>query len=77
MQRDARTTRQPRQASEGAPRQYVDHEGRVWRVVEREVPLPGRSLFFESDAGWRKVREYPRDWRSLTPEELENLSRQR
>lgn len=60
---------------EGGQRQYVDREGRVWRVVEREVAVPGRSLFFESDSGWRKVRRYPSDWRALTPEELDRLSR--
>ena len=39
-------------AHAGAQRQYVDRDGRVWRVVEREVPIQGRnSLFFESDTG--------------------------
>lgn len=61
--------------SDEAHRQYIDNEGRVWRVIEREVAVPGRSLFFESDSGWRKVRRYPSDWRELSPDELDKLSR--
>jgi hypothetical protein len=44
-------------------------------VIEREVPVPGKSLFFESDVGWRRVRRYPNDWRNLSPQELDALSR--
>lgn len=62
-------------APAGSQRQYVDAEGRVWRVVEREVPVPGRSLYFESDTGWRKVRRYPSDWRLLSSDDLDALSR--
>ena len=66
----------PTTAQSGSQRQYVDHEGRVWRVVEREVPIQGRSsLFFESDSGWRRVRCYPTDWRARSTEELDGLSR--
>ena len=65
----------PTTAQSGSQRQYVDHEGRVWRVVEREVPVQGRSsLFFESDGGWRRVRSFPTDWLALSTEELDNLS---
>jgi hypothetical protein len=59
----------------GAQRQFVDESGTVWRVIEREVPVPGKSLFFESDVGWRRVRRYPNDWRNLSPQELDALSR--
>lgn len=65
---------QPMRAQEATQRQFVDREGRVWRVVEREVPVPGRSLYFESDAGWRRVRRYPSDWRVLSSEQLDQLS---
>jgi hypothetical protein len=60
---------------ERTQRQYVDREGTVWRVVEREVPVPGRSLFFESELGWRRLKTYPPNWRRLSTAELDALSR--
>lgn len=56
-------------------RQYVDRNGTVWRVVEREVAVPGRSLYFESEIGWRRVRRYPADWCRLSTADLDALSR--
>jgi hypothetical protein len=32
------------------------------------------SLIFESEAGFRRIRAYPKDWSSLTDSELNDLS---
>ena len=34
----------------------------------------GRALIFVSPTGFRRVREYPEDWRTLAPAELWELS---
>lgn len=57
---------------------YRDSAGIVWRVYERPFPAldrrSGQSLVFESDGMIRRVRQYPPEWRGLTPDELEALS---
>ena len=58
---------------------FVDKSGVDWRIYERrraEVPAPrGDScLIFESCAAIRRVWNYPRDWRTLSTEELAALS---
>jgi hypothetical protein len=52
----------------------TDEEGRVWRVREIWFADAAPSLIFESEIGFRRVREYPSAWRSLTDDELYELS---
>lgn len=57
---------------------FRDRTGTLWRVYERSLPTfdrrSGPSLVFESDGTIRRVRAYPPDWRTLSPEDLEALS---
>ena len=57
---------------------FRDSAGIVWRVYERPFPTldrrSGQSLVFESDGTIRRVRQYPPEWRGMSPEELEALS---
>jgi hypothetical protein len=50
---------------------------RVWLVYEMG-PLSydrrGSALIFESESAVRRVRSFPANWRSLSDEELEELS---
>ena len=54
----------------------IDHE--EWRVYELGPGSYDRrgpnSLIFESDGVVRRVREFPADWRSLSPKALLALS---
>ena len=61
--------------SSRAPRQFNDANGVTWRVREWRPPGRPAALYFETDAGFRRVTHYPEDWRDLPPGELENLSR--
>ena len=56
-------------------RRFTDASGVIWCV--REVRLPDRpaALYFETDAAFRRVQHYPRDWRNLPTGELDFLSR--
>ncbi len=59
-------------------RTVTDEEGTSWQV--REVPnvydrRGGTSLIFECDAGFRRVRAFPRNWYELPDAELWALSR--
>ena len=62
-------------ASRGG-RLFVDSLGQWWSVYEHlappEQPLP--SLVFESLGAMRRVRNFPGDWQSLPPGDLEALS---
>jgi hypothetical protein len=53
-------------------------DGTLWRVYELPaMPFDRRtspSLVFESDTAVRRVRVYPADWRSLTDQQLFELS---
>ena len=70
--------RAPRAEESEAQRQFVDHSGLVWRVREmRADQEPQPSLLFESELGWRKVRSYPTEWRGMSREALERLSKER
>ena len=51
---------------------FMDSEGRHWRVEERTTPI--RSLVFLAQDRVRRVRDYPADWPTLSPDELEALS---
>jgi hypothetical protein len=55
-------------------RRYVDAGGVVWCVHERELPGLGPALYFETPTSFRRVTDYPADWRALPTGELEILS---
>ena len=55
-------------------RRYVDAEGVVWRVRERDLPGRSPALYFETTTAFRRVTQYPNDWRELPTGELEILS---
>ncbi|HEY2375025.1 MAG TPA: hypothetical protein VGH98_03530 [Gemmatimonadaceae bacterium] len=55
-------------------RAVADEEGRVWRVREVSFADDAPSLIFESEAGFRRVRAYPKDWQVLNDSELYELS---
>jgi hypothetical protein len=65
-----------REAQRTARQLQVD--GTLWRVYELPaMPFDRRtspSLVFESDSAVRRVRVYPADWRSLSDEQLFELS---
>ena len=63
-----------RERSETGPRVLTDEEGRLWRVREVRFADAPPSLIFESETGFRRVREYPAMWRSLSDSELFDLS---
>jgi hypothetical protein len=60
--------------SDRSTRVLTDEEGRVWRVREIWFADAAPSLIFESEIGFRRVREYPSAWRALTDNELYELS---
>jgi hypothetical protein len=55
-------------------RRYVDAEGVAWRVREASHGDRHRALYFESAMAFRRVSDYPPDWRDLPTAELEMLS---
>ncbi|GAC1649994.1 MAG: hypothetical protein NVS4B3_07990 [Gemmatimonadaceae bacterium] len=58
-------------------RTFVDNDHEQWEVYEIVVPAEGtanRSLVFENKHAFRRVREYPNRWDTLTGEELLALS---
>jgi hypothetical protein len=59
---------------ERATRVVVDEEGHLWRVREVRFADASPSLIFESESGFRRVREYPTNWSSLSDAELYELS---
>jgi hypothetical protein len=48
--------------------------GEAWTVWEDLRNVPGPSLVFENTKAARRVRDYPRNWRELTDEELYAVS---
>jgi hypothetical protein len=60
--------------SDRSTRVLTDEEGRVWRVREISFADTAPSLIFESEIGFRRVREYPSAWRALADNELYELS---
>lgn len=60
--------------AEHGQRVLTDEEGRLWRVRELRFADAAPSLIFESETGFRRVRAYPATWRSLSDEELFDLS---
>lgn len=67
----------PLQADESR-RTFTDEEGTFWEV--REVKNPdydrrgGKSLVFESLHAFRRVRNYPENWPTLSEAALADLS---
>ncbi len=56
------------------PVRFVAPDHASWTVHEVTERNGTRSLLFVSTEGFRRVRAYPADWRSLTPAELWELS---
>ena len=55
-------------------RRFLDANGVNWRVRELLVPERRAALYFETEGSFRRVSEYPSDWRDLPTAELEILS---
>ncbi len=55
---------------------FVDQNHVMWSVHEITDPMSerGYSLIFVSPDGFRRVRDFPEDWRDLSPAELARLS---
>ena len=69
-----RTEYTGRTRTDHSQRVLTDEEGRLWRVRELQFADAAPSLIFESETGFRRVREYPETWRSLTDAELFDIS---
>jgi len=74
VDRCAREEPSGRARTEHGQRVLTDEEGRLWRVRELRFADAPPSLIFESETGFRRVREYPATWRSLGDAELFELS---
>jgi hypothetical protein len=59
---------------ERVTRVVTDEEGHIWRVWEVRFADTSPSLIFESESGFRRVREYPASWPALSDNELYELS---
>ena len=70
----AREEASGRARTDHSQRVLTDEEGRLWRVRELQFADAPPSLIFESETGFRRVREYPAAWRSLSDEELFDVS---
>ena len=53
---------------------FVDEAGTEWRVFEKRFQDHGECLIFDSSMAYRRVNEYPPDWRTLSPADLRDLS---
>jgi hypothetical protein len=56
-------------------RRFLDANGVNWRVRELRMPELPAALYFETEASFRRVTDYPGDWRDRPTGELEILSR--
>ena len=60
------------------PVRFVGPDHTYWTVYEvsdsHDSPWSGKSLIFVSEVGFRRVRNYPEDWRDMTPNALYELS---
>ena len=65
-----------RMPKSGEPVQFVAPDYSRWSVHEVHDPSTptGRALLFVSTTGFRRVRSYPADWRTLTAAALWELS---
>jgi len=66
-----------RERSSRSWRSVIDEDGRVWRIREISFDDSGPSLIFESEAGFRRIRAYPKNWQAMTDSDLYELSWQR
>ena len=71
-----------RQPSSGSRRFYhtdllgsTRADGVRWRVRELQPSERAAALYFETQGVFRRVNDYPSDWRDLPTGELEILSR--
>ena len=55
-------------------RHYRDSDGVRWCVREVQSVRRPPALYFESDASFRRVTRYPRNWQALSGTDLEILS---
>ena len=55
-------------------RRFSDADGVTWRVREFQPADRAPALYFETETAFRRVTEYPPDWRDLPTAELEILS---
>ena len=60
--------------SQRSSRLFIDVHGVTWRVRELQPVDHARALYFENDGAFRRVTDYPADWRDLPTGELEILS---
>lgn len=73
----------PERSTATEHRRFRDEAGIVWTVREVRAPTydrrRGPSLIFANDVTMvmRRVRNYPKEWRSLSDAELSALSHQR
>ena len=63
----------------GPPLDFVDADGESWSATEHDCrDLPGtrgaRCLVFASEYGFRRVWDFPADWRTLSMAALMELS---
>lgn len=63
-----------RESSMPRDRFFVDEYGTEWRVFEKRLDGNGECLIFDSSMAYRRVNEYPPDWRTLSPADLRSLS---
>jgi hypothetical protein len=56
--------------------QFPAPDDTFWTVYETRDPgsPTGKALLFVSESGFRRVRQYPKEWRSLSAQELWALS---
>lgn len=60
--------------SHRTPRLFIDANGVAWRVTELQPRDHAPALYFENDGAFRRVTDYPANWRDLPTCELEILS---
>jgi hypothetical protein len=65
----------------GEVRTFIDPDGEMWTAFEVSStpahPERGTSLVFTSETMWRRVTQFPAEWRTLTDAQLAALSWQR
>ena len=74
VDQDALPQLRGRERADLATRILTDEEGRLWRVREVSFADAPPSLIFDSEMGFRRVRAFPANWRSLSDDALFELS---
>jgi hypothetical protein len=70
----AQSEHEPKEGPILRDRFFVDETGTEWRVFEKRLSGTGECLIFDSSMAYRRVNEYPPDWRTLSPADLRDLS---